>query len=83
MSLSTTVKLSRKSQIVIPKEARRRLGLSPGDELVVEVEKDRVVMRPKPKNFTKYALGLHKEVWKGVEPERYLEEERESWEEKA
>ncbi|MBI2185197.1 MAG: AbrB/MazE/SpoVT family DNA-binding domain-containing protein [Thaumarchaeota archaeon] len=80
--MSTTVKLSRKNQIVIPKEARKKLSLSPGDELVVEVELDRVVMKPKPKSYTEYALGLHKKVWKGVETERYLEEERESWKEK-
>jgi len=81
--LSITVKLSRKNQIVIPKEARGKLGLSPGDELFVEVKKDRMVMRPKPKSYTEYTLGLHKEVWKGVEVDRYLEEERESWEERA
>lgn len=81
--MGTTVKLSRKNQVVIPKEARSRLNLSPGDELVVEVEKDKVVMKPKPKSYTKYALGLHKKVWRGVDVEKYLEEERRSWEEKA
>ncbi len=71
----STVKLSRKNQVVIPKEARKKLHLSPGDELVVEVEKDRVVMKPKPKRYTEYTLGLHKKVWSGVDVENYLEEE--------
>lgn len=41
--------------------------------MLVEVEKDRVVMKPKPKSYTAYTLGLHKKVWKGVEVEMYLE----------
>jgi antitoxin PrlF len=39
-----TAKLSSKSQIVIPVEIRRRLGLEPGDVLKVEVEGDRMVL---------------------------------------
>lgn len=81
--MSTTVKLSRKNQIVVPKEARKKLGISPGDELVVEIEKDKMIMKPRPKSYTKYALGLQRKVWKEVEVLQYLEEERKSWEEKS
>lgn len=38
------VRLSSKSQIVVPAEARRALGLEPGDVLDVEVQGDRIVL---------------------------------------
>ena len=37
--------LSSKSQIVVPAEVRRKLGLKPGDEIIVEVEGDHAVLR--------------------------------------
>ena len=39
----TTVKLSSKHQIVVPREAREALGLKPGDHLLVSVRDDGVV----------------------------------------
>jgi AbrB family looped-hinge helix DNA binding protein len=39
------VKLSSKSQIVVPAEVRRALGLEPGDVLDVQVEGDRIVAK--------------------------------------
>ncbi len=36
--MATTVKLSSKQQIVVPKEARDALSVGPGDRLVVVVE---------------------------------------------
>lgn len=75
--MSATVTLSRKHQIVIPREAREALGLSAGDELLVLSKPDRVVIVPKPKKFAKRLAGLHREIWQGAEA--YLEEERESW----
>jgi len=49
--------------VVIPKKVRKRLGLHAGDQLVVEVEGEKVVLHPRPKNYTNYMLGLGKEVW--------------------
>ena len=48
--MNSTVKLSSKYQVVIPQAAREALGLEAGDELLVLVKPDRVVMMPKPKN---------------------------------
>lgn len=45
-----TIKLSSKSQIVIPAEARRQLGLRPGDRLSIEVERDAIVLRKAPES---------------------------------
>ena len=47
--MPSTVKLSSKNQIVVPREAREALGLRPGDRLVVSVRDDGVVeMRRRP-----------------------------------
>lgn len=72
-----SVKLSSKFQVVIPQQARATLGLAAGDELLVLVKEDRIVMVPKPKNFTDQLAGLHKDIWK--DSESYLKDERESW----
>jgi len=75
--MTTTVTLSSKYQIVIPREAREAMSLSAGDELLVLCKPDRVVIIPKPKNFAKHMAGLHTEVWQGADA--YLRNERESW----
>ena len=54
------VRISRKHQIVVPKDARERLGLSAGDRLIVRVEDNSLVMKPKPSSYTKFMQGLHK-----------------------
>jgi AbrB family looped-hinge helix DNA binding protein len=72
-----SVKLSSKFQVVIPQQARAKLGLMAGDELLVLVKEDRIVMMPKPKNFTRHLAGLHKEIWQ--DSESYLNDERNSW----
>jgi len=76
----TTVKLSSRYQVVIPKEVRKRLGLHGGDQLAVEVDGEKVVLRPRPKNYTNYTLGLGKKVWQGIDATEYVRKERESWE---
>ena len=40
--MPSTVKMSSKNQIVVPKEAREALGLRPGDRLVISVRDDDV-----------------------------------------
>ena len=49
--MPSTVKLSSKHQIVVPREARDALGLRPGDRLLVNVRDDGVVeMRRRPED---------------------------------
>jgi AbrB family looped-hinge helix DNA binding protein len=74
-----TTRVSKKSQIVIPKKIRDAVGISEGDELIVDVEGDRVILKVKPKSYTKRLRGLHKNVWKGIDPKKYVKGERESW----
>ena len=77
--MTKIVKLSSKYQVVIPKEARKKLGLRAGDQLAVEVEGGKVILRPRPKNYTNYMLGLGKEIWEGIDASEYVRKERESW----
>ena len=77
--MATTVTLSSKNQIVVPREARDRLKIGPGKELLVLCKDDRIVLIPKPKNFAKHMAGLHKEVWANAGADSYLSEEREQW----
>ncbi len=74
-----TTRVSKKSQIVIPKKIRDTVGISEGDELIVDVEGDKVILKVKPKSYTKRLKGLHKNVWKGIDPKKYVRGERQSW----
>ena len=73
--MPSTVTLSSKNQVVIPQEARKKLGVGPGARLLVLVKDDRIVFMPEPRNFVKHSSGRHKGLWgKG-----YLERERRAW----
>lgn len=75
----TTIKLTKKSQMVIPKSIREAVGISEGDELIVDIDKNKIILTVKPKSYSKRLKGLHRDVWKGVDPKRYVKGERESW----
>jgi AbrB family looped-hinge helix DNA binding protein len=68
--------LSSKNQIVIPREARKSLGVKPGDKLLIVPRGSTVIVMAKPENYAEALLGLGK----GLYPEGYLEAERNSWE---
>jgi AbrB family looped-hinge helix DNA binding protein len=68
--------LSSKNQIVVPREAREALGVSPGDKLLIVVRGESVVILPRPRSFTKALRGLAKVAT----AEDYLARERGSWE---
>jgi AbrB family looped-hinge helix DNA binding protein len=67
--------LSSKNQIVIPREARKALGLKPGDKLLVVVQGDRIIVLQKPKSYAAALQG----IGRGLYPADYLKKERESW----
>jgi AbrB family looped-hinge helix DNA binding protein len=68
--------LSSKNQIVIPREARKALGLKPGDKLLIVLQGDNIIVLQKPKSYRKAIAGLGR----GLYPDDYLKKERESWE---
>ncbi len=77
--MTTKVTLSSKNQIVVPKEAREKLNIGPGQEMLVLVKENRIVLIPRPQDFVDRMAGLHKDVWTEVDTDSYLEEERDNW----
>lgn len=77
--MASRVLMSSKNQIVIPKEARDKLKIGPGRELLVLCKEDRVVLIPKPRNFAEHMAGLHQDVWKQLGAASYLKDERDAW----
>jgi len=61
--LFSRVTLSSKNQVLIPQEARKKLGVGPGARLLVLVKEDRIVFMPEPRHFVKHSSGRHKGVW--------------------
>ena len=80
MTISQSVRLSKKGQFVIPKGIREALGIKEGDELLVTLEGGRVMLTP-PERYAKATRGLLKGTWGKSRQalKRYLERERRSW----
>lgn len=78
--IAIPAQISNKFQVVIPKEIRQRLKLQPHDTLFFLLDGDTIIIRPKPKSFTKTLRGLHKAVWVDVDVDTWLNEERAAWE---
>jgi len=81
MAEVATAKLSSKHQITLPVAMVRRLGLEPGDRLAVGVEEDRIVLRPRPRDWVEYYRGRLRGVYGSSveEIDEYIRKERESW----
>jgi len=56
--MSSSVKMSSKHQIVVPREARDALGLRVGDRLLVTVAGDVIEMRAEPSDVVAVLEGL-------------------------
>jgi AbrB family looped-hinge helix DNA binding protein len=80
--MKSVVTLSSKNQIAIPKSARKKLAIGPGDQLILDVEKDSLILKPKPKSYSKHLRGLHGAIWHEVDATEYVRKERETWERK-
>jgi AbrB family looped-hinge helix DNA binding protein len=80
IGMKSLVTLSSKNQIAIPKSARKKLAIGPGDQLILDVEKNSLILKPRPKNYSKHLRGLHRSIWGGVDAVSYVRKERESWE---
>lgn len=79
MEQATTVKVSKRYQIVLPSMARQQLNIEAGDRLLVDVQDGVLVLVPQPDDYAKHLAGLHKEVWAGVDSNDYLRQERDAW----
>jgi AbrB family looped-hinge helix DNA binding protein len=75
LSMQTTVRLSSKNQIVLPREAREAMHLKGRDELLVVVKNDVTIIMPKPASYRAALSGMGK----GIYPKTHLKKERGSW----
>jgi len=74
-----TTRLSSKGQVVLPRDIRDRLRLQPGEDLVVELRGDEVVLHRAPRSWAEWGFGLGRHVWEGVDVDKYIRKERRSW----
>jgi AbrB family looped-hinge helix DNA binding protein len=74
-----SVKVSAKYQIAVPQIARKKLNIKKGDRLLVDVQDGVIILIPQPKRYTEYLQGLHGDIWKDVDVEKYLNGERDAW----
>jgi AbrB family looped-hinge helix DNA binding protein len=71
----TEATISTKHQIVIPREARKALGLKAGDKVLVLVHGQKIIIIEKPKSHASATRSLAR----GVYSRTYLNEERKGW----
>lgn len=77
----TIVTASSRGQIVIPKDIRRRLNISPGKKLLIKAEKDQAIIMPLPDDPVEYFCGFFKDkssLTKALIKKRLKERNRES-----
>jgi bifunctional DNA-binding transcriptional regulator/antitoxin component of YhaV-PrlF toxin-antitoxin module len=77
--MSTSVKVTSGYKILIPEDLIKKAHFSANDEVIVEIEEDRLILTKKTDSYTDRLRGLHKEVWKNTDTEEYLKNERDSW----
>ena len=81
MTITRSVRISKKGQFVIPKEMREAMGVKEGEDILVTFEEGRVILT-RPQEYARKTKGLLKGTW-GKSPkevDRYLGKERRAWE---
>ena len=73
------IKVNAKHQITVPTLVRKKLNIKKGDNLLVDVQDGIIVLMPEPKRYTDRLQGLHSDIWKGFNVQKYLEDERGGW----
>jgi len=74
-----SVKVNSKNQITIPKPVREILNIKAGDSLFMDVQDGIMVLIPQPESYASHLQGLHSDIWKSVDVEKYLNDERGAW----
>lgn len=76
----SSAKLTRKHQITLPSEIRRRLDLRAGDVVYLSIEEGRVVLHAARGGWTESTRGLGADLWRSEGgAEGAIERERDSW----
>ena len=79
MDTPISVKVSRRNQIAVPQQARKRLNIHSGDQLLVDIQDGLIVLIPQPQCYTDTLVGLNQEIWIDVDAQSYIDKEREAW----
>ncbi len=77
--MALRVKMNKNYQIVVPAAVRKELHINAGDHLLMEVRDGHIVLMPEPHDYSQHLRGLHREIWEGIEPQDYVQRERETW----
>ncbi len=79
--LRATVTLSSKRQITVPADFYRAMQLKQGQKLIVELEGDKMIIRPRPESLTKALMGSTKGAYgkNSTEVDAYVKKERQEW----
>ncbi len=77
--MALRVKVNNKHQITVPAAVRKELHIERSDYLLIEVRVGYVVLMPEPHDYSQHLRGLHREIWEGIEPQEYVQREREAW----
>ena len=77
--MTTTVKVSKRFQISVPASTRKQLNIRAGDRLLVDIQDGMLILIPRPERYSNHLAGLHKEIWAGGEAQKYINEERDAW----
>ena len=56
--MADILKIGRKGELVLPRHARATLGLREGDELLLTIEDDSLVLKRKARRFAEYLEHL-------------------------
>ena len=72
-----STRLSRKSQITLPADYRRRLGVDLGEELLMDFQGDRVVLLKNTGSALDELRSLPREIWAGAADE--IQRARDEW----
>jgi bifunctional DNA-binding transcriptional regulator/antitoxin component of YhaV-PrlF toxin-antitoxin module len=76
--MTLEVKVSKKYQIALPSALRKQLWILNGDHPRAEVRDGNLVFTPEKRSCTDQIMGLHKEVWEGIDVDEYIRQERAS-----
>lgn len=79
--LDEYVTIGPKSQVVIPKKARKIASkLYPGKKVTVRpINQYSVIIEAKPASWTKETYGMHKKIWQGVDAVEFIRNLRDEW----
>lgn len=82
----TQIIISSKYQVVIPKKERKKIKVKPGEKMDVDVSGNQIILTPVVvKEKVEWPEGYYKKLGgllKINDVKKYIDEERNSWEEK-